>query len=274
MTQSGVTFHMIFDELYTETDKANTVELIRDFNPRWFTVVGGGKKPQAFAFARDLKSAFPNTRVIFRNHPDDGNWVKLGYQKPENWYLAHLDYLQAGLTVLTDNESVTADMQPYGQWSADIMDLAGPNGHSVAVGRTATGNPDDGSQGNPHYQQLDPMWKALARWGTLHPYSPNEYFGKTPQESGGHVARYLNAWKRCQQIGVPNPLTVIGEFGYVRHRPDGSVDAWQGWSGLLSAQVYASMVVGYFSQWYRPNNVDVHLFSLGKWNQGPSYNVI
>lgn len=273
-SQSGITFHVIFDELYTEADKANIVQLIKDFNPRWITIVGAGKKPQAFAFARELRTAFPNLRVIFRSMPDDGNWVKAEYRKPGDWYQHHLDYLQAGLTVLTDNESVTADMRPYGQWQADIMDLTGPNGHSVAYGGTATGNPDEGSQGHDHYVQLDPMWKAGARWGTLHVYRPNEYFGKTPKESAGHVARYLNAWKRCEAIGVPHPQTVIGEFGYVRHRLDGSVDAWTGYKGLMSDSSYVSLILGYFSQWYRPNGVDVHLFSLGKWDKGPGFNVI
>lgn len=274
---SGISYHIIADQVYTDGDHNKVLKHLHVIQPRWVNVMGSNMRwGRVLDLAHRIKRELPTIRIILRYWPDDGNWVKPEYRDPRAWYAAFKQYMDMGFVMLTDNESVTQDMRPYADWQAAIIKLAIPDNNAVAAGRFSTGTPDDGSQGQQHYPQLDPMWYALAESkanqepGKESIWSPNEYFNKPDASSGGHLQRYLNGWKRCDLEGVPRPTTVIGEYGEcIDYKPA------QGYKLLgVTGRPAARIGIDHFNLWYRPHGVDVLWFSMGAWGQRGSFNVL
>jgi len=274
---SGISYHIIADSAYTDADHNKILNHLHVIQPRWVNVMGSNMRwGRVLDLAARIKRELPNTRIILRYWPDDGNWVKAEYKDPRAWYAAFKQYMDMGYVMLTDNESVTADMKPYAEWQAAIIRLAMADGNAVAAGRFSTGTPDNGSQGNDHYAQLDPMWYALAEsravqgTGKESIWSPNEYYNKPSGSSAGHLFRYMNGWKRCDQEGIPRPPTVIGEFGMcIDYKPA------QGYKLLgITGRPAARMGIDHFNLWHRPQGVDVMWYSMGVWGIQGSFNVL
>lgn len=226
-------------------------------------VFAGARWDQAPDYARYLVQT-TGTTVILRNINADGGIPNIpkddgihSRMSADEWFQRHcapyktrLGTELSKIKLMTDNESVRADMDTYADWMTRAMDLAGAAGIGIVVGRTATGNPSESQ-----YAQMDSMWRGLAKWKGLHLYSPNEYHAQTPQLSGGHVYRYHLAWERCKQLGIPTPVTVIGEYGFLKSS-GGRLDPEAGWrrAGLSGAGA-AEMDIAYDRAWYAPYNV-------------------
>lgn len=274
---SGISYHIIADQVYTDADHNKVLKHLQVIQPRWVNVMGSNMRwGRVLDLAHRLKRELADMRIILRYWPDDGNWVKPEYKDPRAWYTAFKQYMDMGFVMLTDNESVQDDMRPYAEWQAAIIRLAIADNNAVAVGRFSTGTPDDGSQGNDHYPQLDAMWYALAQSkaaqapGKESIWSPNEYYNQPSASSGGHLFRYMNGWKRCDQEGVARPTTVIGEFGMcIDYKPA------QGYKLLgITGKPAARMGIDHFNLWYRPHGVDVMWYSMGAWGIRGSFNVL
>lgn len=253
---------ILYDELSPGELEAAAAWVKKNKSP-YTGVFAGARWDQAPDYARYLVEG-TGTTVILRNinaaggNPniakDDGIHTRMS---ADEWFQRHcapyknrLDTALPKIKLMTDNESARPDMNVYADWMARAMDLAGAAGIGIVVGRTATGNP-----GESQYAQMDSMWRGLAKWKGLHLYSPNEYHAQTAQLSGGHVFRYHAAWERCKQLGITNPVTVIGEYGYL-HSSGGRLDPESGWRrNGLSGGVAADMDIGYDRNWYAPYNV-------------------
>jgi hypothetical protein len=275
---SGISYHIIADSAYTDSDHNKILKHLHVIQPRWVNVMGSNMRwGRVLDLAHRLKLELPTTRIILRYWPDDGNWTKAEYKDPRAWYAAFKQYMDMGFVMLTDNESVTDDMRPYAEWQAAIIRLALADNNAVAVGRFSTGTPDDGSQGHQHYPQLDPMWYALAEStaaqgaaGKESIWSPNEYYNKPDGSSAGHLQRYLNGWKRCDLEGVPRPTTVIGEYGMCIDYKSAQGYKLLGKTGRPAAR----MGIDHFNLWYRSQGVDVMWYAMGVWGIRGSFNVL
>ncbi len=282
---SSIGFHILYDAI--DSNPNPTRARIEKLKPRVINIVGGARKTQAFAFALDLHAKYPDMRIIWRSWPDDGNHVKETYKliyhrDPagnlsvddasgcERWIDDNKEALSSGLTVLTDNESMRADLDVYAEWQAQIMRLTGKKGWKVAVGRFATGNPHE-----DQYQQLDRMFEALNEWKDFHCFSPNEYMSKDPTRNGGNVKRYELAINRAKQIGAwPFPVN-IGEFGILAMEASGRLDPYAGYHDPkvgLSGKDAARFSVDQWKTWYRINDIDACIYCVGgdgspKWDR-------
>lgn len=273
---SGLSYHILYDGIHNQTQPL--LDHLDILKPRVINVVGGAQKAEAFAFAKLLKERYSGLRVIWRNYPDDGNHdkerYKLKYHRTDNgqlivddasgcqrWVDDNAEYLQAGLTVLTDNESVRADLDVYAAWQAGVMDICTPKQWAVAVGRFATGNPQA-----YQYAQLDVMWRKLADSMNLHTFSPNEYARRTWEGNGGNIKRYEEAFKRCEALPVYYPQTSIGEWGVCYSPAPGQLDPEKGYRHSLvnmSGAEYARFVIDNWKAWYKPLNVDICVYCWG-----------
>lgn len=284
---SGLSFHVIYDGI---ADDPNSLRVaIATLRPRVINLVSGARKAQAFSFAIELLKKYPNMRVIYRDWPDDGlhatdkyklkwhsdafgNLIVDDYSGCQRWVDDHQNFLLAGLTVLTDNESVNDTMHVYAAWQAKIMDLCGAKGWKVAVGRFAVGNPREAD-----YARMGAMWRALAKWHPLHTFSPNEYLPQDIKDASGMVGRYLLGIQAAKAMTPPAwPFDVsIGEYGVVYRAPDGGLDAYAGYSDSRIAWSGAKAFKYLYDQWvkwYKPYGVDVSIFCWGdddvrKWSR-------
>lgn len=274
---SGISYHIIADSAYTDAEHNKILKHLHVIQPRWINVMGSNMRwGRVLDLASRLKREMPNTRIILRYWPDDGNWAKPEYRDPRAWYVQFKQYMDMGFVMLTDNESVTADMRPYAAWQAAIIRLAMADGNAVAVGRFSTGTPDDGTKGHDHYKDLDEMWYALAESKAAQPagkasvWSPNEYYNKPDGSSAGHLFRYMNGWKRCDEEGIPRPTTVIGEYGMCI-----DYKSAQGYKLLgITGRPAARMGIDHFNLWHRPHGVDVCWYAMGVWGTRGSFNVL
>lgn len=273
---SGISFHVLYDAIDSDANPLRVA--VASLQPRVINIVGGARKTQAFTFAIEMKKKYPSMRVIFRSWPDDGNHdtekYKLKYHRDtfgnlivddasgcQRWVDDNSNYLLAGLTVLTDNESMRADLDVYSEWQSRIMDLTGTKGWSVAVGRFATGNPP-----KAQLPQLQSMFRALLKWGDLHCFSPNEYFSNNPTRNGGNVYRYQDAVDYAKSIGAwPFPVN-IGEFGMLVMDASGRLDPEAGFKDSkigLSHRDAARFTINTWADWYKAEGVDVCIYCWG-----------
>lgn len=277
---SGISYHVIYDGIHNHTQQL--IDHITIMRPRVINIVGGAMKREAFVFAKNLKVVFPNMRVIFRNYPDDGNHAVERYKLIthrddsgklivddasgcQRWVDDNAEYLSAGLTVLTDNESVRDDLDVYAEWQARVMELCTPKQWALAVGRFATGNPRENQ-----YAQLTRMYQALSNSMGLHTWSPNEYMSKKPEWNGGNVQRYENGYKQCEKIPCLYPVTSIGEWGICYSPAAGQLDPYKGYKSAevgMGGKATARFYIDQWKAWYRPLNVDVCLYCWGAVDQ-------
>lgn len=284
---SALSFHVIFDGISHDLNPLRVA--LATLQPRVINIVGGARKTEAFSFAIELQKKYKHMRVIFRAYPDDGlhaidkyklkwhtdafgNLIVDDYSGCQRWVDDHQNYLLAGLTVLTDNESVNDNMHVYAAWQAKIMDLCGAKGWRVAVGRFAVGNPRE-----TDYARMGAMWKALAKWHPLHTWSPNEYIPQDIKDAGGMVGRYLLGIEAAKAMNPPAwPFDVsIGEYGVVYRKPDGGLDADAGYSdpriGWSGSKAF-NYLYNQWVKWYKPHGVDVAVYCWGgdgtsKWDR-------
>lgn len=273
---SAFSFHVIYDAIDHDPNPLRMA--IASLRPRVINIVGGARKTQAFTFAVELQKKYPNMRVIFRNYPDDGlhaidkyklvwhrdtagNLIVDDYSGCQRWVDDNQNYLLAGLTVLTDNESVNDNMDMYAAWQAKIMDLCGTKSWKVAVGRFAVGNPREAD-----YARMKVMWQALAKWHPLHTWSTNEYIPQDIAFAGGMIGRYQLGINAAKAIGAWPFDVSIGEYGVVYRKPDGGLDANAGykdnrinWTGTKAFRY----LFDNWTKWYKANSVDACIYCWG-----------
>lgn len=273
---SGISFHIIHDAIYQQLPALYaTLDSIR---PRVVNVVGGARKNEAFALAVELLKRYPAMRVIYRSYPDDGNHALVKYKLITHrdafgnlilddatgayrWIADNEAALRAGLTVLTDNESVRDDMDVYALWQSVIMDECAKHGWKVAVGRFAVGNPREAD-----YARMATMWRSLARHHPLHTWSPNEYLPPNLADAGGMLGRYKLGIAAAKAIGAWPFDVSIGEYAVVYRHGGGTLDADAGykdsrigWSGKQAAR----FLIDQWKTTYKPDGVDCAVYCYG-----------
>lgn len=227
--------------------------------PPYTTVMSGGQIDRAMQFAERV---LPYTRVIFRVFPNDGV-LKTFHYKASDYYTARVAPYEKWLRNHSifwhvDNESAEDFLIEYAECTARVISIAVDNHVMTAVGAFATGNPRE-----DQYNQLDPMWKALDEHHDMTIWACHEYHAQTPQLSGGHIYRYHLGWERCKQLKIAEPVTVIGEYGYL-HSKDGRLDPeWGFRRDGLTGDLAAAMDTGYHRQWYAPNGVTACVYAFG-----------
>lgn len=273
---SGISLHIIHDAIYQQLPALYaTLDSIR---PRVVNVVGGARKNEAFALAVELLKRYPAMRVIYRSYPDDGNHALVKYKLITHrdtfgnlilddasgafrWIADNEAALRAGLTVLTDNESVRDDMDVYALWQSVIMDECAKHGWKVAVGRFAVGNPREAD-----YSRMATMWRSLARHHPLHTWSPNEYLPPNLADAGGMLGRYKLGIAAAKAIGAWPFDVSIGEYAVVYRHGGGTLDADAGykdsrigWSGKQAAR----FLINQWKTTYKPDGVDCAVYCYG-----------
>ena len=258
---NGVGLHVLFDAVSTNNDIGKLVDFVDRLRPAVLNFVGAARRDQCLSVARYFQQAYPGMRVIFRIWPDDGNWCKDIYRDPAAWVKMAAPFLATGLTVLADNESITADLHVYSDWHAKIMDLCGLQGWKVAVGRFATGNPEPNQ-----VLHLDSMLKALHRHGNLHTLSPNEYQSQKslPGPTGGHTRRLDVMLRRSDELGLRHPDTSVGEWALAYESSPGYLDPGKsyrtaGWGG----RKYAQALIDLYRNSYQAAGIPVAIYCWG-----------
>lgn len=242
--------------LIVESDLDNAaldraVTHVQRTQPKDAIVMSGGQYDRAMQTCERIRAIAPKTRITYRHWPNDGALALFKYNAAL-LYSSHVKPLlswlkQHNIRFHLDNESVTDDMHPYSDTTARCIELADADGIGLGVASFATGNPAD-----KHYAQLDSMWKALAK-SPLSFWCPHEYFNTTPQTSGGHIFRFMEAWKYCDKAGIKRPDTCIQEYGLlIGYDPEAG---WRrsNWDGKR----YADTSIDYFKTWYLPHGVSV-----------------
>ena len=224
--------------------------------PRDVLVMSGGQPDRVMQVAERIRIVAAKTRITYRRYPNDGAIKLFGYNGA-SLYAAHVKPLvswlrEHNIAAHLDNESVEDDMHRYSDATAAAIYLADADEIGLATASFATGNIPENK-----YDQLDSMWRALAVspkcfWG------PHEYFNTTPQGSGGHIARFLNAWKYCDSKGIKRPDTCIQEYGLlVNYDPEAGYRRTN-WGGKR----YGDESVGYYDRWYKEHRVSVCPFAF------------
>ena len=247
-------FHFVENE-YTDAQVAKHFDLLNATKPAAITILGGAQYNEAFSFAKRAKQAFPAMRVIFRHWKDDGdNGMHTRLTADDWWEKIGKLYVGSNLTILTDNESMADDLGYYARWQARAMELASKNAVSLAVGRFSTHNPP-----SAQWSQLDPMWWALAEYGELHVWSPNVYFSDTNLDGLSHI---FGGWRRCSDLEIRTPVTIIGEFAYLRDIKD----AHNGYRSVkMGGEDYANLLLKRYGNGLQAAGVPVCVYSIGEW---------
>jgi hypothetical protein len=248
---NGIGAYIIVEDDLDNAALDRAVLHVQRTQPRDVIVSTGGQVDRAMQTCERLRALAPETRITYRKWPNDGA-IKLFGHNGASLYntrvLPVLDWLKKHkIAYHLDNESVENDMTAYGEATAQAITMADADGVALAVGSFATGNPAE-----RHYAQLDPMWRALAKSERSF-WAPHEYFNTTPSSSGGHIFRFMEAWKRCDQIGIKRPATVIQEFGLLAGYDPEAGYRRIGWGG----ERYGDSLIDYFERWYRPHGVSV-----------------
>lgn len=248
-------FHFV-DNIYHASAIAQHFELLRKTRPAAINILGGAQYAQALAFAVAAKREFPDMRVIFRHYRDGGDDGMHTRLTPEAWWsnIGSL-YRGLGLTILTDNESMSADLRPYARWQSNAMRLAAGGGVALAVGRFATGNPREDQYADG---QLDEMFDALDAWYPLHIFSPNCYYSTgSSADVRYHLQRPFLGLARCKK-----PVTmVIGEFGLAHN-----FDPHAGWKTTgMRGVTYGLQLERLVREVYAARSIPVCVYSVGAW---------
>lgn len=273
----GMSYHIIVDGLDQNQLDSVLLHLIQ-LQPSWINVTGGSRLREAMQFVERVRTACPDINVIFRNYSmsglkDNGISSKLS---PEQWYAIWVVPMKSWLQTwkvyyMTDNEGFVGGeaMRGYADWMARVIKLCYPDRIKLAVGRMPTGIPDW-----PDYIHLVEMFKALANYGGI--WSPNEYFGQTPQLSNSLPGRFFTALKMCDDLGIKRPVVVLGEYGvaYAKLGMRGEIvlDPDKGYTTLgWSQEKLFDQAVSYFEPWIQIHGVCVCLFAIGAINEYVSF---
>ena len=250
MNQIG--FHFV-DNQYTDAQVNAHFGLLNDCKPACINVLGGAQYKEALSFAKRAKQAFPEMRVIFRHYRDGGDDGMHTRLSARDWWdkIGKL-YIGTGLTILSDNESMAADLRPYAAWQAEIMRYAGDAGVGIAYNRFATHNPSKAQFG-----QLNAAYIAAADYDLgLHTCSPNVYF--TPGNYDGLKYPGYHA-EQGYVLGLRLSLT-IGEFAILRDIRD----AHHGWHSMtMDGAFYANRLITLAKD--ALPGIPVCVYSIGQW---------
>lgn len=268
--------HTLVDSMDSNQLEAIIKDYIVPEQPNWCNVSAAARLREGMQHVQAIRMRAPKVGVIFRNMGtdmlrDDGVWKVI---KPKDWFdlwvAPHLAWLQEWKPVLmTDNESVESGdaLEAYAVWMAEVLKLASKVNVKLAVGRFPAGNPEFGQ-----YSRLLPMFRALETYGGL--WSPNEYFGQTPELSNSLPGRFYEGLKVCDQFDIKRPKVVIGEYAVTYARKivvdgreviildpqKGFSHSWIGWS---DAQHFNACEFHY-TNWIKPHGADVCVFAEGR----------
>jgi len=250
-------YHFV-DNVYTEAQIAQHMDLLRITQPAWINVLGGMQYEQALNFAVAVRKAFPMIRVIFRHYKDGGDdGMHTRLTASEWWEKIGSLYIGKDLTILSDNESMAGDLTTYANWQAAVMTLAGAKRVSIAYGRFATHNPPIAQ-----FKQLDSMFRAAARFGNLHIYSPNVYFSK--DNNDGHEYPFY-AIQRCADIGIEPPQTIaIGEYAFAEQ-----LRAHEGYKSVkMDGAAYINDLAKRHAKYFQGVGIAACIYAIGEWPMG------
>lgn len=244
------------DQIYSDAQVAKHMEHLRAAKPSWINVLGGAQYKEALAFAKLVRRDIPETRVIFRHFKDGSdNGMHTRLTADEWWTKIGSLYVGSDLTILTDNESGSEDLTYYSDWHARAMTLASQHGVSLAVARFSTHNPP-----SKQWSQLDSLWRALGAFHSLHLYSPNIYFSDTNFDGIEHI---FEAWRRCADLDIPAPNTVIGEFAYCQN-----LDPHRGYRSVkMSGVDYVTRLIQRGAPLWGAG-IPACIYSIGEWPIG------
>lgn len=253
---------------FSEAQVAAHLDHLRATKPAWITVHGAEQYREALAFSKQVRREIPETRVIFRHcinrtepggaiidsrDDDTGRHARMTAQSW--WDNIGARYIGSDLTILTDNESGAEDLTYYSQWQAKVMDLAALHGVSLAVGRFSVLNPPE-----RQWTQLDEMWRALDTYHHLMVWSPNVYFSDTNFDGIEHI---FGGWRRCADLEIRSPKTVIGEFAYCQN-----LDPHRGYKAVqMDSAEYVRRLIDQSMPFYSAE-IPVCIYSIGEWPIG------
>ncbi len=135
-----------------------------------------------------------------------------------------------GCLLYLGNEPDRTTLAQLNRWTTDALDECEKLGRVGVILNWATGNPEGAD-----WQQLRGcVEKAYAG---KHLLGLHQYFG-APFDAfrTWHIGREQDVYRA---FGDRTPEIVITELGYVHANADGSLDAYRGWRGDLSADQYA-----------------------------------
>lgn len=259
---NGIGIHILYEAIGTDQENGDLVDFLDKARPAVVNLMGGAKLDQAFGLGKVLLARYPGMRVIFRLWPDNGRWKLTSFP---DWVAMAKPFLEAGLTVLVDNESTMDNYRPYVDYCVQIMNACTPRGWKVAVGRQPTGNPGDGRSGTRwQYGDFISMYQALQDGRGLHTLSPNEYQAHDifPGKSDGNTARYLNHEDEALKHDILIPSIDIGEYGIAQNK--GYLDPGHGWQDCgWDGYAYGKSIVANWKAFYQPRGVPVSIYAWG-----------
>lgn len=275
---NGFGVHVVFDTVDNE-NRPLLDEFLEATRPAVLTIVGAATRDQAFAYAAAYKAKRPQTRVGFRNFEnetgDDGNWKKHPYAgNAARWFEVHQRFMDAGLSVLTDNESSEGDFTGYVDWELSVLDLIAPHaGYQADFMRQAVGWPGDGTSGTQNqYPQFKRLYKRIAEFPDgRFSISPNEYYPWDEPNASGHLGRYHLHYAEASFNDAFIPNLFIGEFAGLYRPPGGQLDAQKGWSSPelhLDGVTYIDKSVQLFKTFYQPFGIPVNFYCWGDSGKG------
>ena len=270
----GIGDHVLYDEL-TNEQRAMLIEHWSVTQPAWIVIKVAGDVVGGMLWLEAIRHQFPSMGIILRLWPDDGLLKEYQYSAALYWRLRILDmipWLRYHKVVFQiENESNEFDLTAYAKTTAELLERGYE--HEVRLGyfSFATGTPDDGSERRDAYQELKPVVRVVSDRPGFHVLKPNEYFGRTPQLSAGHVARYLRIWDLFSDDKRPAPLTVIGEFGLMANYHD----AESGYKSIgLGPGAYAQDVINTYHDWYQKQGVAVCVFAATRGGTWEPFNTL
>lgn len=233
--------------------------------PHYINLTSAARYDQAPDVIRRMRAHVPGIRVLWRGWKseewrDEGLWTR---KTPLEWYKYRVEPLRKFLQdekviLIADNESGTENAKAYAQWHAAAMELCASDGLQMAVLRTSTGTPAEDK-----YKDFEVAYRAMAKYGGI--LSPNEYESNYPPESAGNLERYMRHWEQFDRLGLPRPMTVVGEYAILRR----IYEADKGYPTFgLSGKAYAQRTIATNERWYKPRGVWACHYSFGKWGDG------
>lgn len=275
----GIGYHILTDGLDTNATD-NLVAHLIDIQPSWVNISGGSRFTQAMQLVERLRRDAPAINIILRQViangiKDNGVSSVLTPEQFFNVWIAPIKswYKEFKPYCMTDNEGFYGGekMKVYSDWMAKEIVIGYPDGIQFAVGRTPAGIPQISD-----YQYLDSMFRALESYGGV--WSPNEYFGQTPQLSNNLPGRFHYGIDYCLSKGIKKPTIVIGEYAaaqaHLGQVGEIILDPYKGFQTLgWSQEKLFDEAMAYYEPWIQPHNVAVCVFGVGVINEFQTFAV-